>query len=174
MKNLPVYNLYNMINTLQCVCFILLARKWEKFLNLWQNVNLIFSDAKIYDMKVRSIRKKLNISHRIFIIVFIIFLILIQVQSYFELKAVCTQAHEVQRKVEIMLRSTFPQFFFLFGYNVVGGVLMMILFENLLFTRMFNDFFIIIVSKLLARKFEVFNEKILLNISVSFSNSQTF
>lgn len=162
-----VFNLYFTICTLQRISYLILARKWYKFLNLWQNIDLIFNDAQIYDNKVSSMRKKLDISFCIFIIIYVASLCLIYVQTFFELNAVCAGEQDYST-MELIHRSTFPELYFLFGYNIVLGFIIMILFGNLLFTRMFNDYFIIIISKLLSRKFEVFNEKLSMNISVSF------
>lgn len=154
------------MHTFLCICFMILARKWQKFINSWESINLIFTNAQIFDTKSQSLKKHLDTACYIFIVLFAMFFGLIQLQMYFELTKVCDD--EKYTKVELMLRSTFPEFFFIFGYNHLSGIILMLLVLNMLFTRTFNDFFIIIMSKLLSRKFDIFNEKLLLNISVSF------
>lgn len=160
-----VYNIFFFMHTLLSICFIVLARKWSKFIGSWQNIEISFNEVQIYDIKVQSLKRYLTASCYLFLFVFLTFFGLIQLQAFFELTAVC---HEEQAtKLELMLRSAFPDFYFLFGYHIISGFIVMVLFVNMMFARSFNDFFIMILSKLLSRKFEVFNEKLLLNISVS-------
>lgn len=160
-------NLYDLINTFQFFNYVIVAKRWISYMNSWHILDQAFKNAHIYDKEIKSTKRNIILWFHIFIGVAIIQLILFFTQSVLLSTTLCQD--EEYDGSELVFRQTFPEIFKVLGYNFGLEITVLLLFIDLSFSRNFDMALIIITSKLLTRRFEIFNEKLSLNLFVSIS-----
>jgi len=148
------------------VNFVLVAKQWQSFTENWDVVHATFKKLFIVDIREatahRAIRKWL-----------VIYLITSAVSYFLYLfkgltTKMCRELHHGDEWHQLFFEQIFPEFFKIIHYHYSLGFLILFVDFVAAFSSVFNDGFIIIMSMCLARNFQTFNEKLLLNLSVSF------
>jgi hypothetical protein len=134
-------------------------------MNSWELVHLTFIKAQIFNINLKQTKRNAIWWFHLSLVNEVIHLI----TFFFQMILLTTNLCEDEDIgiFELVFRQIFPEIFHVLGFNIIFASVLLVLYTNLSFSRNFDMAIIITTSKLLTRKFEIFNEKLSLNLSVS-------
>lgn len=80
-----------------------------------------------------------------------------------------TQCDETSQNVtvhELFFQQNFPDFFNVLPYNLTFGIFVLVIDLLLTFAWVFNDSFIIVISFMIGKTFDLFNKRLSMNVAV--------
>lgn len=163
----PAYFLFLFLTCCIHVNFIFTAKKWEMFISRWNRLNAILKSLMVVDMYTRRTNAKVLRWFFALLLISAINYALFLSQGFF-MMSMCFESHRHDPFGEFFFQQIFFGFFKVMPYHITLALLVMTTDLFLHVAWVFNDSLIIIVSLTIAKSFEVFNEKLKINVSVSF------
>lgn len=159
-----IFYILNLLIYINFVVFI--SRKWEKFYGNWTKIFEEYKKLFLVDMKEREINAKTLKWFYGFHLASLLSFTLTLTRG---LTATCWDDYKVQTIDRLIFETAYSELFKIVPYHTVIGIYFMMIELCCQIVWCFNDMFIVCISIMLHRNFEVFNERISINISASFS-----
>ena len=157
---------FYMFNLCMVIDYVAVARKWKCFMLKWDKVLKSFVRLKIFDVNRKSHENLILFWFVAFVLVqnfnYILFLSRIILRT-----AHCTEDHQGESWLQLFLLEIFPEAEGLLSKNVAIGSYFLVIDYVLSMVSVFSESFIITKSQMIARKIDVFNKKVLLNLKVT-------
>lgn len=156
-----VFNLMVLIN------FVQIAQKWKAYTEKWSQITKNLQLLSIVDLKSKESENRMLRWFVAFVISnnLSYFLARTQLSNAF---LACNSSDTISKSwIEYSFRHFFPEFFKVLPYHLSFGIFFLFIDYSLSVYSVFNECFIILLSQLITRRFELLNEKLLINVSVS-------
>lgn len=160
--------LHYIFNLLVLINFVQIARKWKEYTEKWSQITKNLKLLSIVDMKAKESDNRMLRWFGAFVLSSNLSYFLVTSKSSNAFLN-CKQDTDTISKswTEYTFRQFFPEFFKIFPYHFCFGCFFVFIDYSLSFYHVFNECFIILLSQLITRRFELLNEKLSMNVCVS-------
>lgn len=164
------FYVYSIINLFIYINFLFVSSKWKKFYANWTKLNGEFKKLFIIDMRKETTNLKIFRWFYGFLVGSLLsfFLRLLRGSS-----SACADIHRKSMD-QLIFETAYSEQFKVVPYHISIALYFMMADICCTIGWCFNDLFIMSIAIMLHRDFELFNEKLTLNISVRFSKITEF
>lgn len=166
-QSILAYTIILFFNACIYAKFILIARNWKKFKNNWMKIIKTFETFGITDTRSKRSNEVILAWFFILFTCFIINLVIVYTKGFF-VSTECAERQNNDTFGEFFFRKNFPEFLKIVPYHFSVGLYMLTVDVYVNSAWLFNDSFIIIISQMMTKLFELFNKKLRENLYVSF------
>lgn len=152
-----------------CVIFFQIALKWKMFAVKWSQLNRNFNNLTIVDVKAAKSEVRVFMWFIVFVLSYHISYLGFLLKA-FNLIPNCNRESTEVISNESIFYNLFSEYTNVIPYNLFIGIYSFYVDYTLSIGGVLNESLIIILSLLLARRFEILNEKLSMNVNVSSQN----